>query len=193
MSDSDSQEVELLDFRKLKEQSEEELQPDGDGNSSSREAGQEAAVHLEKEISLLHMIGFVVGEIIGVGIFITPNVILRHTGSFGLSLTAWVIGAVLAIFGSLCFIELGTFMKKSGSFYTYIYEAYSFKKRNSKVEFLGSLMAFLVVWASILIIRPAGLAIITLGFGSYLSRPFYIGCDVPIHTVKLFALSAVSK
>ncbi len=66
-----------------------------------------------------HKMGFVgatsymIGNIIGSGIFITPTSILMRTHSVGLSLIVWTLCAVIAIMGSLCYIELGTSIRSS--------------------------------------------------------------------------------
>lgn len=41
------------------------------------------------------------------GIFISPASILRHTGSMGLSLCVWAVGALIAACGALVYVELG--------------------------------------------------------------------------------------
>jgi len=163
--------------------------------NSNEDTSPETEVTLRKELTLISGIAYIVGSIIGSGIFITPRGILQNTGSFGLSLVMWVIGGLTAVAGAFCYIELGTFIKKSGGDYTYILEAYSFKKRKPWLEFTGSLLAFLFTWSGVLVTQTTSLAIITMAFGRYLSRPFFIGagCDVPIWIVRLLALFAISK
>ncbi|CAK5010176.1 unnamed protein product [Meloidogyne enterolobii] len=63
---------------------------------------------------------YVIGNIIGSGIFIAPSTIIRHTESAGLSLLVWVIGALIAFLGSLCYIELGTSIREAGCDFAYI-------------------------------------------------------------------------
>ena len=41
-------------------------------------------------------------------IFATPSVILRSTGSVGMALTMWLIGAIVAVTGSAVYLEYGT-------------------------------------------------------------------------------------
>ena len=175
------------------EDSEKELLNEAEDTDKDPPPGTKAT--LGKELTIITGVGYVVGDIIGSGIFITPKVILVNTGSFGLSLIMWVIGGLSAVAGALCYIELGTFIKKSGGEYTYILEAYSFHKRKRLLEFTGSLLAFLFSWSSVLVIRTCSLAIITMAFGRYLSRPFFIesDCDVPLWIVRLLALFAISK
>lgn len=149
-------------------------------------------VVLKREITPLSGIGFVVGQLIGSGIFITPSEILNYTGSFGLSLTCWVIGAIVALAGSLCYFELGLLVRKAGGEYAILLEAYSFRKKNPWVETLGLLIAFLFTWTSVFVLRGASVSIITLACARYLTRPFFIWCDVPESVVKLLALTVLS-
>lgn len=146
---------------------------------------------LKKELNLFSLTAYIVGTIIGSGIFITPRTILCYTGSFGVSLVMWLIGGIIAIGGGLCYIELGLLIRKSGGEYSFIKEAYSFKK---KLRLLGSLLGFVYTWSSLTVIRPSSLAIITLTSARYLIRPFYIGCDnIPEPAVKLVALATLRK
>ena len=147
---------------------------------------------LRREITPLSGIGFVVGQLIGSGIFITPSEILNYTGSFGLSLVCWGIGAVVALAGSLCYFELGLLVRKAGGEYAILLEAYSFRKKNPWVEMLGSLIAFLFTWTTVFVLRGASVSIITLTCARYLTRPFFIDCDVPESVVKLLALTVLS-
>lgn len=166
-----------------------------DGEEEMREAGPESSgphkVALKKELTLLNGVAFVVGQIIGSGIFITPRIILGHTHSVMLSLAMWVLGGVISLWGALCYCELGTFVKKSGGEYTYLLEAYTFKRRKPFLEFVGSLLAFLYLWSSMLVVRPAGFAVITLATGRYLSGALYVDSEPPAYVAKLLAVCAI--
>ena len=149
-------------------------------------------ITLKKELTLLNSITFVLGGIIGSGIFVTPSTVLELTGSFGLSLVAWAVGGLIAICGGLSYCELGTLVGSSGGEYAYLLEAYSFKKRNSTLATFGEVVAFLYLWTS-LVTGPASMAIITLAFGSYLSQALAGGNDPPTLSLKLLALAALGK
>ena len=160
-------------------------------NRDTKEMGKTKAV-LKREITPLSGIGFVVGQLIGSGIFITPSEILNYTGSFGLSMVCWGIGAIVALAGSLCYFELGLLVRKAGGEYAILLEAYSFRKKNLWVETLGSLIAFLFTWTTVFVLRSTSVSIITLACARYLTRPFFIGCDVPESVIKLLALAVLS-
>ncbi|CAO3623029.1 unnamed protein product [Cunninghamella echinulata] len=53
-----------------------------------------------------------IGQIIGTGIFSTPAIILQNTGSGGMMLILWVIGAFAAASGLSVFLELGTMLPR---------------------------------------------------------------------------------
>ena len=85
--------------------------------------------------------------------------------------------------GALCYAELGTMIPKSGAGYSYLYETY------------GPPVAYMYGWVSLLLIRPAGIAAISLVFAEYVAAPFFEGesCGPPEITIKLLAISCIGK
>lgn len=59
----------------------------------------EAAVHLRREIGLLPAVSFIIGTVVGSGIFIAPKGVLMNSGSVGLSLLVWALCGILSLFG----------------------------------------------------------------------------------------------
>ncbi len=145
---------------------------------------------LKKEFTVLSGVGFIAGNIIGSGIFITPRKIFVNTGSFGLTLVAWVIGGLIALAGGLCYIELGVVIRKSGGEYPIIRTVYSF---NNKCERFGKVLAFLFLWTSVLVLRTVGAAIVLLTCAHYLSQPFYIGSQAPQSLITVLALGVLGE
>ena len=157
----------------------------------SAEAGQQndTPVTLKREITPVSGVLVVVNQFIGSGIFITQSAILCNTGSFGLSLVCWLFGGLVALAGAMCYLELGLLVRKTGGEYAILLEAYSFHKKNRWVEMLGSLVSFLYTWTNVFLLRGVAVSIITLTCASYLTRPFFIGCALPLTAVKLIALA----
>jgi amino acid permease len=56
----------------------------------------------------------VISRVIGSGIFATPGVIFKSVGSVGLSLSLWVLGAVIAACGLAVTLEYGCMLPRSG-------------------------------------------------------------------------------
>ena len=70
---------------------------------------------------------------------------------------------------------------KSGGDYAYINEAF------------GPLPAFLYLWSALIVIMPAGNAIIALTFANYILQPFYPECEPPYNAVRLIAAGVIGK
>ncbi|KAI8097349.1 amino acid/polyamine transporter I [Halteromyces radiatus] len=79
-----------------------------------------------------------VGEIIGSGIFSNPSYILKNTGSGGMMLILWIVGALTSVSGLLTFLELGTMLPRSGGEKTYI--GYIYHKPNQLLSFIFMVM-----------------------------------------------------
>ena len=122
----------------------------------------------------------IVGVMIGSGIFISPASVLVNSGSAGFSLIVWGIGGVIVLSASLCYVELGTMIPKSGGDYTYIKEGF------------GGMPAFLFNFVYTFITRPSGAAIVVTTFGEYISEPFLgVGCTEGSKAVVVKLLAAL--
>ena len=148
---------------------------------------------LQKSLTLFNAVTFILGDIIGSGIFITPTAVLKYSGSFGLALVFWVVGGLIAMAGGLVYVELGSMIKDSGAEYAYLKEAYSFGNKHPALKVTGNALGFLSVWNSSVLIRPLSAAIITQAFGVYLCQAIGGGATPPNISVKLVAISAISE
>lgn len=122
--------------------------------SSSEEMKPIKVADLEKTLTLFHTVSIAVGQIIGSGIFISPNVIIKGVGSMGISLIIWALGGLLSLCGALCFAELGAICPKTGGEYQYIKMTY------------GRMVAFSNLWV-LLIVNSMAPAVISLTFSTY--------------------------
>ena len=162
-------------------------------SSTVRDNNEADGKTLKKDLTVLYGIGYLTSEIIGSGIFLSPNAVIAKAGSYGLALIIWIISGLIATGGALCYSELGTFVKKSGSEYAYIGEAYSFRKKNHYVTTLGECMAFINVWMVLVVSTPMSTAVIALLAAEYMVKPFYLNCDAPVLIVKLMAVVAIGE
>ena len=112
---------------------------------------------LVRAIGLGSAILFVVGSVIGSGIFLTTGGMAAVIPSTSLLLLAWVLGGILALAGGLTYAEMGAMFPRSGGVYVFLKEAY------------GPLPAFLYGWAALLVVVSGGIAAVAVGFAEYVS------------------------
>ncbi|KAJ8950656.1 hypothetical protein NQ318_010857 [Aromia moschata] len=128
--------------------------------------GPDEPVKLKRELGLFSAINLILAVMIGSGIFVSPASALKYSGSVGLCIIVWCVCGVVSLLGALVYAELGTLVPRSGGEYAYF--RHSFGPLH---KFWGNLPSFLYSWISILIIRPAEVAVITLTFSKYLCQP----------------------
>ena len=58
--------------------------------------------------------------------------------------------------------------------------------------FLIQAVGFLYPWTSLVVLRPASIALISLGFAEYVTAPFYPGCETPLNIRKCAAAFCIS-
>ena len=110
-----------------------------------------------------------VGTIIGSGIFLVPQEMMRATGSSSLVYLAWIAGGLLSLFGAMTYAELSTLLPYAGGEYVYIRGAY------------GDLLAFLYMWTWFAVAKPASIASSTTGLARTLAIfPAMHWLDTPV-------------
>jgi len=99
----------------------------------------------------------VVGTMIGTGIFLKPAEMAREGKAVSVVFAAWIVGAVLSIFGALSFAELGAMIPEAGGEYAYLRRAF------------GPVYGFLFGWMHSIVGRPSSLASISAGMMRFFS------------------------
>ena len=112
---------------------------------------------LQRNVTIVHAVGVIVGSIIGSGIFITPQLIYLDVGSVGAALVMWAITGVYVLLLSWCYMELATQMPASGGEYHYTY------------NICGPSLGFLVWWMSFAVDQPASSGFVAQTAGLYLA------------------------
>lgn len=137
----------------------------------------EKKIYLKRELGYFWNTGFLIVNIIGAGIFVSPKGVLQHSSmNVGLSLCIWAVCAVLAITSTLCSAEIGITFPCSGAHYYFIKKCF------------GPLFAFLRLWTNLF--TSAGiLASQALLLAEYSIQPFYPSCSVPKLPMKCMALA----
>ena len=110
---------------------------------------------LSRRLGLATATALIVGEVIGVGIFLTPAVMARSLGSPFWLLAVWLTMGASAIGGALCFGALAARYPEAGGLYVYLREAY------------GPRAAFLYGWLSMLVTDPGLTAMLAVGLANY--------------------------
>ena len=137
---------------------------------------------LARGLGLFDSTMFVVGAMIGSGIFIVPAEMARNVGSAGWLLVAWGVAGVLTITGALCYGELSAMMPHAGGMYLYLREAYS------------PMWGFLYGWTLFSVIETGTIAAVALAFARFsgvlwpvISEDRYL--VPPIHISSHYAIS----
>ena len=112
---------------------------------------------LPRVLRTSHATAIVVGTLIGSGIFLVPQEMMRAIGSSGLVYLAWIVGGLLSLFGAMTYAELSTMLPYTGGEYVYLRGAY------------GDLTAFLYMWTWFAVAKPASIASVTTGLARTLA------------------------
>jgi APA family basic amino acid/polyamine antiporter len=110
---------------------------------------------LRRQLGLGSAVALVVGEVIGVGIFLTPAGMAKALGSPLWLLVVWLVMGGVTLCGALCLGELATRFPAAGGLYVYLRQAY------------GPLAAFLFGWMCLLVLDPGLTAALATGLAGY--------------------------
>lgn len=110
---------------------------------------------LKRELGLGSATAMVVGEVIAVGIFLTPAAMAKSLGSPLLVLVVWLVMGAMALCGAFCYGELAARFPEAGGGYIYLREAY------------GPRLGFLYGWKCFLVMDPGISAALAVGIASY--------------------------
>ena len=113
-------------------------------------------VSYARRLGLFSATMMVIGGIIGSGIFLNPAVVAERVKTPAMTLTAWGLGAVIALIGAFVFAELGRRRPTVGGGYAYLREAF------------GPLAGFMYAWALLLVMATGAIAAVAMTFASYL-------------------------
>jgi len=130
---------------------------------------------LRRQLGVLAVTTLVIGEVIAIGIFLTPAGMARSLGSPFWLLIVWLLMGVMALSGALCYGELAARTPEAGGGYVYLREAY------------GRGVAFLYGWKCMLVMDPGITAALAVGLASYVGYALgLVGA-----TLKLIAIGTI--
>ena len=113
---------------------------------------------LKRDLGIWSAAAIVVGTVIGSGIFLVPNTMIKNVGSPGMLFAVWVFGGMLSLFGALSYAELAAALPEAGGEYVYLREAY------------GPLWGFLYAWTQMGVAKSGSIATLATGFFIYLAN-----------------------
>ena len=96
---------------------------------------------------------------VGSGLFISPPFVAALAPNMFIAIIVWILAGGCALLGSLCYCELASVVKKTGSSYIFVLDCY------------GKYPAFLVVWSNAVIVIPCATSIISYTAGMYICAP----------------------
>src|SRR5882724_10246351 len=131
--------------------------------------------NLKRQIGLRTATALVVGEVIAIGIFLTPADMAKSLASPFWLLTVWLVMGAMATCGALCYGELAARYPEAGGGYVYLREAY------------GRPIAFLYGWMALLVMDPGLTAALAIGLASYAAYIFNLS---PM-AIKVVAIAAI--
>jgi APA family basic amino acid/polyamine antiporter len=115
------------------------------------------AVGAARPLRLPSAVALVVGQVIAVGIFLTPGTVIRTIASPAGVLAIWAVMGTMAICGALCYGALAARFPQAGGGYVYLREA------------SGPRVAFLYGWKCLLVMDPGITAALATGLASYIA------------------------
>ena len=83
-----------------------------------------SSIRLLRQLGTVSATALVISNMIGTGIFTATGFLAGPLGSPSLVLSIWIVGAVCALAGALCYSELGINFPSSGGEYVYLTEAF---------------------------------------------------------------------
>jgi APA family basic amino acid/polyamine antiporter len=119
----------------------------------------------------------VISNMIGTGIFTTTGLMAGMGARGGDILIAWLIGGILALFGALCYGELGANMPESGGEYYYI----------SRI--LHPSLGFLSGWVSLIVGFSAPIAAAAMAMQMYMQQVIPGWPSAPMAVITILLLS----
>ena len=137
---------------------------------------------LSRQLGVGAVTAFVIGQVIAVGIFLTPASMARSLGSPAWLLLVWLVMGGMALSGALCYGELAARFPEAGGGYVYLREAY------------GPRVAFLYGWKCLLVMDPGITAALATGLASYVGYvvPLSTGAHKAVAIGAIIALAMVS-
>ena len=114
---------------------------------------------LRRCLTYSQVVSMLVTYMIGSGLFISPSLVAALAPNMFIAIIVWILAGGCALLGSLCYCELASVVKKTGSSYIFVLICY------------GKCPAFVLIWSTAVIIIPCAISIIGYTAGIYICTP----------------------
>ena len=128
--------------------------------SESSQFSQNLVFSLDRSLSFCHGFAFVVGIMLGAGLFVSPGLVVKRTPNIFVALSMWTICGIICMLAASVYCELNGMFPKTGSTYIYVLQTF------------GRVPGFMVVWSYVVILTPAAISVVLLTFGAYITQLF---------------------
>ncbi len=116
-----------------------------------------------RTLSPFDAVAFIVGIVIGAGIFKNPSLVAAYAGNETMVMVLWLLGGIISFIGALCYAELTTSYPDEGGDYSFIRRAF------------GAPTAFLFAWSRVAVIQTGSISMLAFIIGDYASAVFSLG------------------
>lgn len=148
--------------------------PQASVKTAARAAGSGAAAP-HASLSVLDGVAILIGIVVGIGIFRTPQIVAANVGSEFAFIAVWIAGGLVTLVGAFIYAELGSAHPHTGGEYHYLDRA------------IGRPLALLFAWARLTVIQTGAIAAVAFVFGDYAQEIVPLGPAGP----AIYAAAAI--
>ena len=112
---------------------------------------------------MLQGVAFIVGIVVGIGIFKSPQLVAQSVTSEAAFIVLWVVGGLVTLIGALVYAELGSTYPSGGGEYHFLSRA------------LGRPVGLLFAWARVTVLQTGIIAAVAFVFGDYAQQLVPLG------------------
>lgn len=139
------------------------------------DAAQSSANTPRQSLTVVDGVALLVGLVVGIGIFRTPQIVAANVGSEWAFIAVWIAGGAITLIGAFIYAELGSAYPNTGGEYHYLRRA------------IGRPVALLFAWARLTVIQTGAIAAVAFVFGDYAQEILPLGPFGP----ALYAAGAI--
>ncbi len=131
-------------------------------------------------ISVLQGATFIIGIVVGIGIFKSPQLVAQNVANETTYIALWVAGGLITLIGALVYAELASAYPSGGG-------EYHFLSRG-----LGRPVGLMFAWARITVIQTGAIAAVAFVYGDYAQQLLPLGAWGPaVHAILALTVLTV--